>query len=115
MTEIQGVLSQMVMDVVQSETEPLEGISTSPSTSRPTWVLHTHQQHMADYICLIVKAGISLPRGEDWLVPIVTEVFPLFFLYSLFMLACILPLALYLHSFITVSSFPPSHPDNPSV
>ena len=28
------------------------------------------------------------------------------------MLACILPLVLYLHSFITVSSFPPGHPEN---
>ena len=64
------------MGVVQPETEPQEGISTSLSTLRSTQVLHTHQQHTADYVCLMVKAGISLPIGEDWSVPLVTEVFP---------------------------------------
>ena len=32
---------------------------------------------MAYYVCLMVKAVISLPMGEDQLVPFVTEVFPL--------------------------------------
>ena len=68
----------MVMEVVQPETEPLEGISTSPSTSRPTQVLCTHQQHTTHYVCLMVKAGISLPMGEGQSVALVTEVFPLF-------------------------------------
>ena len=68
----------MVMEVAQPETESLEGISTSPSTSRPTQVLCTHLQHTADYVWLMVEAGISLPMGEDWTVPLVTEVFPLF-------------------------------------
>ena len=94
----------MVMEVAQPETEPLEGISISPSTSRPTWVLHTHQQHMADYVHLMVEAGISLPMGEDHLVSLVTEVFPFFCLYSILTPVCISLLVLYLHSFITIIS-----------
>ena len=56
--------------------EPVEGISTSPSTSRPTQVLHTHQQHTADYVCLMVEMRMSLPMGEDWSVPLVTGIPP---------------------------------------
>ena len=48
---------------MQPETEPQEGISTSPNTLRPTQILCTYQQHMAYYLSLMVKPGISLPRG----------------------------------------------------
>ena len=68
------------METEQPEAEPLEGISTSPSTLRPTQILWTHQQHTADYVHLMVEMGMSLPMGEDWSVPLVTEVSPFFFL-----------------------------------
>ena len=68
----------MVMEVVQPEMEPLEGISTSPSTSRPTQVLCINQQHMTDYVGLMMEAGISLPMGENQLVPFVTGIYPFF-------------------------------------
>ena len=70
----------MMAGVAQAETEPQEGISTSPNTLRPTWVLCTHQQHMADYVHLMVKAGMSLHMEDYQSVPLVTEVF-FFFLF----------------------------------
>ena len=82
----------MVTETAQPEDEPSEGIDTSPSTLRLTQVLQMHQQHAADYVCLMVEAGISLPMGEDWSVPLVMEVLPFFFLLLLLMPFCILPL-----------------------
>ena len=98
--------------MAQPENEPQEGISTSPSTLRPTWVLCTHQQHIADYVHLMVEAGMSLPIGKDQSVPLVNEVF--LFFGSLLTLVFIPLLILYLNLLIAVSSFPPGVPENTS-
>ena len=53
-----------------------EGIDTSPSataTSRPR-VLCTHDQHAADYVRIMMKAGMNLPMGDDRAVSLITEV-----------------------------------------
>ena len=109
-------MPQAFTETAQPEDEPLEGINTSPSTLRPTWVLQTHQQHAADYVHLMVEAGISLPMGEDQSVPLITEVLPFFFLLLLLMPFCISLLVLLystaIHSFITTSSLPSGLPEN---
>ena len=64
------------MGISQPKTEPQEGTSTDPSASLSSQVLHTHQQHTTDYICLMMEAEISLSMGEDRSVPLITEVFP---------------------------------------
>ena len=82
-------MPQAVAETAQPEDEPSEGIDTSPITLRPPQVLWMHQQHVADYMDLMVEAGISLPMGEDQLVPLIMEVLPLFFLLLLLMPLCI--------------------------
>ena len=62
--------------------EPSEGIDTSPTIFRPC-VLHTHDQHAADYVRIMVKSGMSLPMGEDWSVPLITEVMSLLSPYAI--------------------------------
>ena len=55
----------MLVGVAQPEAELQDGISTDPSTSLPTGVICTHQQHTADYVHLMMESGLSLPMGED--------------------------------------------------
>ena len=62
--------------------EPSDGIDTSPTIFRPH-VLCTHNQHAANYVRIIVKAGMSLPLGEDWSAPLVTEVLSLLSPYAI--------------------------------
>ena len=50
----------VVAETYQPTDEPSEGIDTSPNTSRP-WILWTHDQHVADYVCIMVESGMSLP------------------------------------------------------
>ena len=57
----------------QATSEPSEGIDTSPTVFRPC-VLHTHDQHAADYIRIMVKIIMNLPLGEDQSAPLVMEV-----------------------------------------
>ena len=63
-TKVQGIPPQAVAGTDQPTDEPAEGINISPSTSRP-WVLWTHDQHVADYVCIMVELGMSLPMTED--------------------------------------------------
>ena len=67
-----------------------------------------HDQHAADYVWIMVEPGMHLPMGEDWSVPLITEVLSPFSPYSLFILSGILLLVLQcaaIHSFITVFVF----------
>ena len=52
----------------------MEGIETSPSANEKLWVLCTHDQHAADYVRIMMEAGMNLPIGEDRAVPLITEV-----------------------------------------
>ena len=93
----------MVAARSQPTDEPTEGIDTSPSIFMPC-VLCTHDQHVADYVRIMVKSGMSLPMGEDQSAPLITEVLSLFSLYSLLIPSSILLLVLLcaaVHSFIT--------------
>ena len=90
--------------MVQPETEPQEGISTSPSILRPTQVLCTHQQNMVDYVHLMVEAGMNLPMWEDELVPLVTEVFLCSFFFFLLLTLVFIPFLILF--FIHLSMFP---------
>ena len=69
-------LSETAAEVAQPDAELQEGISTDPSTSSPTGVIHTHWQHTADYMYLMKESGLSLPMGENQSVALITEVFP---------------------------------------
>ena len=55
----------------QPTSEPSEGIDTSPTVFRPC-ILHTHNQHAADYI--MVKSTMSPPLGKDQSAPLIMEV-----------------------------------------
>ena len=107
-------MPQAVAETAQLEDEPSEGIDTSSSTSRLKQVLWTHQQHVADYVYLMVEAGISLPMGEDKLVPLIMEVLPFFFLFVISHVILYLTSGFYVefcYSFIHhyfLSSFRPS-------
>ena len=93
----------MLAETSQPTGEPSEGINTSPTIFRPC-VLHTHDQHVANYVRIIVESGMSLPMGEDQSVPLITEVLSPFSLYSLLIPSGILLLVLLcpaIHSFIT--------------
>ena len=97
----------MVAGTHQPTDEPSERIDPSPNTFRP-WILWMHDQHVADYVHIMVELGMSLPMGEDQLVPLVTEVLSLFSPYSLLIPYCISPLVLLctaIHSFITTFLF----------
>ena len=52
----------------------MEGIETSPSAMEKPQVLHTHDQHAADYVRLMMEAGMNLPMGEDRVAPLIMEV-----------------------------------------
>ena len=56
--------------------EPSEGINTSPTIFRPC-VLHTHYQHAANYVRIMVESKMSLPMGKDQLAPLIMEVLSL--------------------------------------
>ena len=66
------------------ETEPIEGESTELCSISPPWVIHSHHQHLTDYVKLFMEEGEELTLGEDWAAPLVTEVISLFFLYDLY-------------------------------
>ena len=52
----------------------MEGIETSPSANEEPWVLHKHDQHAANYVRIMIEAGMNLPMGEDRAVLLITEV-----------------------------------------
>ena len=54
--------------------ESLEGIDTSASSTARPQVLHTHDQHAADYIRIMMESGMNLPMGKDRSAPLITEV-----------------------------------------
>ena len=67
-------MSQAVAEMDQPIGEPWEGIDTSSSSTARPQVLCTHDQHAMDYIRIMMEAGMDLPMGEDWAVPLITEV-----------------------------------------
>ena len=52
----------------------MKGIKTTPSTKEKPRVLHMHDQHAANYMRLMMKAGMDLSMGEDRAAPLITEV-----------------------------------------
>ena len=62
--------------------EPSEGIDTSPTIFRAC-VLCTYDQHATNYVRIMAKSGMSLPMGEDWSAPLVTEVLSLLPSYAI--------------------------------
>ena len=51
-----------------------KGIETCPSANKKPWMLHTHDQHVADYVRIMMEAGMNLPMGEDRAALLLTEV-----------------------------------------
>ena len=103
----QESIPKVVPETNQPTGEPSEGIDTSPTIFRP-WVLCTHDKHVANYIRIMVKSGMSLSMGEDWSVPLVMEVLSLpspyaFLIPSSILLLVLLFIAIY--SLITASVF----------
>ena len=95
----------MVAETNQPSGEPSEEIDTSPTIFRPC-VLHTHDQHTADYIRIMVESGMSLPMGEDQSAPLIMEVQSIFSSYAILIPSSILLLILLviaIYSLITVS------------
>ena len=50
------------------------GIETAPSDKEKPRILHTHDQHTADYVRLMMEEGMDLPMGEDRVALLITEV-----------------------------------------
>ena len=97
----------MVAETNKPTGEPSEGIDTSPTIFRPC-VLHTHDQHVANYVRIMVKSGVRLPMGEDQSVPLITEVQSLLSSYAIlisFSILFLVLLAIAIYSLITVSVF----------
>ena len=69
-------------ETTQPTGEPSEGINTSPTIFRPC-VPCTHNQHVVDYVRIMVKSGMSLPMGEGQSAPLITEVLSLFSPYAI--------------------------------
>ena len=91
----------------QPTSEPSEGIDTSPTVFRPC-ILHTHEQHAADCIRIMVKSGMSLPLGEDQSAPLIVEVWSLFSSYAIPIPSSILFLILLvivIYSLLTITVF----------
>ena len=87
--------------------EPSEGIDKSPTIFRQCF-LCTHNQHAANYIRIMVKSGMSLPMGEDWSAPLVTDVLSLLPSYAIPIPSSILLLVLLviiIYSLITAFVF----------
>ena len=83
----------------------MKGDTTEPYSTSPPQALQSHQQHMADYICLFMEEGEELTISEDQAALLVTEVFP----HAYFMIQfTILFQSLFIHltqSTITSSGF----------
>ena len=97
----------MVSETNQPTGEPFEGINTSLTIFRPH-VLHTHDQHVANYVRIMVESGMSLPMEEYQLVPLITEVLSLPSPYAIHIMSSILLLVLLviaIYSLITASVF----------
>ena len=59
----------------QSTSDPTEGIDTTPSPKEKPKVLCTHdQQHVTDYVRLMMEEGMNLPMEEDRAAPLITEI-----------------------------------------
>ena len=72
------MLSETVATLQLEETKPLEGKSTETCSSSPPRVIHSHCQHLVDYVKLCMEEGEELTLGEDWMAPLVTELSPYF-------------------------------------
>ena len=66
----------MVAETNQPTGEPSEWMNESPTIFRPH-VLCTHDQHVANYVRIMVKSEMSLPMREDQSAPLITEVLSL--------------------------------------
>ena len=51
--------------VSQAEEEPTESVSMETHSTSPPRVLQTHQQHVVDYIRILMEEGEDLTLGED--------------------------------------------------
>ena len=60
--------------LLQLNEGPITGIETAPSLKERPQLVCTHEQHMADYVQLMMWEGMVLPMGEDRAVPLITEV-----------------------------------------
>ena len=72
------MLSEMVATLQSEETEPLEGESTENHSSSPSRVIHSHHQHLVDYVKLFMEEGEELTLDEDWVAPWLQRYLPIF-------------------------------------
>ena len=56
------------------EKEPPESESTEAQSDSPPRVIHSHWEHLADYIQICMEEGERLTLGEDRAAPLITEV-----------------------------------------
>ena len=73
--EFQRSLHSLVAASPSVEKDPVEGDITAPCSTSPPRVLHSYQQHAADYVCLFMEEGEELTLGEDPAAPWIVEVF----------------------------------------
>ena len=64
------------------EKNPVEGDVTTPCSTSPPRILHSYQQHIADYVHLFMEEGEELTLSEDWATLFIVEVFLSILLYQ---------------------------------
>ena len=74
----------MVVESEQIVKDPTTGIETAPSNKEKPRILHTHDQHTADYVRIMMEEGMDLSMGEDRAPPWITELYALISLSSAF-------------------------------
>ena len=62
------------MESEQPVEDPTTGIETALSNKEKLRILHTHDQHTADYVRIMMEEGMDLPVGEDRAAPLITKV-----------------------------------------
>ena len=62
------------MESEQTVKDSTTRIETAPSNKEKPSVLHTHDQHTADYVRIMMEEGMNLPMGEDRVALLITEV-----------------------------------------
>ena len=78
--EFQCTLGEMAMSLQVAEAKPPEGKDTEVH-SDSLRVMHTHCQHMADYVRLLMEHRERLTLGEDQATPLITEVHSYYFCF----------------------------------
>ena len=64
--EFQRTLNEAALMSQPEEAEPVEGEDMEVCSGSPPRVIHSHHQHLADYMKSFMEKGEELTMGKDW-------------------------------------------------